>query len=74
MRNTRQHTEKLNVAVDILKEKGALPSEYLPHKLSGNWGSSMECHIQPDLLLIYDINDEEVILHRCGSHAKLFNQ
>ncbi|WP_417880565.1 type II toxin-antitoxin system YafQ family toxin [Vibrio sp.] len=45
-----------------------------PHILQGNWKPHRECHLQPDLLLIWDIDLEsnELILVRCGSHAELF--
>jgi len=53
----------------------ALPERMKAHKLSGNYKGSWECHIFPDLLLIWDQEDNpinEVHLIRLGSHAELF--
>ncbi len=45
-----------------------------PHKLSGNFKNTMECHIKPDLLLIwFEISkDKEINIVRVGSHSELF--
>lgn len=52
----------------------SLPPRYKDHLLTGNWKGRRECHIEPDWLLIYRIDDEdqEIILERTGSHADLF--
>lgn len=43
------------------------------HDLSGNWAGYRECHIKPDLLLIYRKSDTQVLrLARLGSHSELF--
>jgi len=59
---------------DHLIKTGTVPEQYKPHVLQGNWKPHRECHIQPDFLLIWDIDLEtnELILVRCGSHAELF--
>ena len=72
MKNPRHDTDRLALASDILQVEGELPEEYLPHQLSGKWSPKLECHIQPDFLLIYEVSDSEVVLHRCGSHSELF--
>jgi mRNA interferase YafQ len=42
------------------------------HALTGNWNGCRECHIKPDLLLIYQKPDAATLrLERLGSHAKL---
>ena len=53
---------------------GTVPERYKPHELKGNWKPHLECHVQPDFLLIWDVdwNNNELILVRCGSHSKLF--
>ena len=43
-----------------------------PHRLSGQWSESWECHIEPDWLLIWNYRDDALILVRLGSHADLF--
>lgn len=51
-----------------------LPEKYCDHGLSGNWQGFRDCHIKPDLVLIYRIDIEQNLLHlvRLGSHSELF--
>lgn len=60
----------------ILVEKGAkyLDKKYNAHKLSGKYAGYWECHIKPDLLLIWKEEEQQMIitLARAGSHADLF--
>lgn len=49
-----------------------LPEKYRDHALIGNWKGFRECHIKPDLLLIYEKQDHIIQLVRLGSHAELF--
>jgi mRNA interferase YafQ len=64
--------EELLAAVQLLVEQGVLPAAYLAHRLSGEWRSVWECHIEPDWLLIYTVTSEEALLLRTGTHADLF--
>ena len=61
-------------AVRILETKGQLPSSYRPHKLSGNYEGCWECHLKGNWLLIWEQNDEELLLlfTGTGTHADLF--
>ncbi|HMU31204.1 MAG TPA: type II toxin-antitoxin system YafQ family toxin, partial [Nitrospira sp.] len=44
------------------------------HDLSGDWAGYRECHIKPDLLLIYRKSDSDTLrLARLGSHSELFS-
>ena len=50
-----------------------LEQRYRDHNLSGNWSGYRECHIKPDLLLIYrTLDDDTLRLARLGSHSQLF--
>ena len=49
-----------------------LVPKYRDHKLTGEWEGCRDCHLKPDLVMIYEVSDEVVILHRIGSHATLF--
>ncbi len=49
-----------------------LAPQYRDHKLTGDWDGCRNCHLRPDLVMIYEISDEVLILHRLGSHAELF--
>lgn len=62
--------------IDKLSEGEKLDPKYKDHKLSGQFEGKRECHIEPDFLLIYQINEKEIILFlvRVGSHAELFEK
>lgn len=53
-----------------------LPDKNKDHPLSGNWCKYRECHILPDWLLIYRIENEVLILtlSRTGTHSDLFGK
>ena len=49
-----------------------LDERYRDHALSGNWAGQRDCHIRPDLVLIYKKPDEDTLrLARLGSHSEL---
>lgn len=51
----------------------ALAARRRDHPLSGDWSGYRECHLKPDLLLIYRKPDEKTLwLVRLGSHSELF--
>ena len=63
----------LRAVLALLEDDQPLPQRSLDHPLSGNWSSCRECHIRPDLLLIYEKFDSDVLrLVRLGSHSELF--
>ena len=64
----------LNVVLDTLADGKLLPAAYLDHTLKGDWKGHRECHIEPDWLLIYQADDDEVLLARTGTHADLFGK
>lgn len=53
-----------------------LPEKNKDHPLSGNWAKYRECHILPDWLLIYRIEDNVLVLTlaRTGTHSDLFGK
>lgn len=53
-----------------------LPEKYRDHALTGNWIKHRECHILPDWLLVYRIEDDVLILtlSRTGTHSDLFGK
>jgi len=57
-----------------LEEDGIVDSKHKPHKLKGQYVNYWECHIKPDWLLIWEIEDEEKIITfiRTGTHSDLF--
>ena len=51
----------------------SLEARYRDHDLSGDWAGYRECHIKPDLLLIYRKSEPSTLrLARLGSHSELF--
>jgi len=59
-------------AVDLLKIDAPLPRPYFDHPLSGEWNDHRDCHIKPDLVLIYRKPDAQHLdLVRLGSHSEL---
>lgn len=60
--------------IDILISDGNLPIQFRDHALRGNYAGCRECHIMPDLLLIYEIDDKLklITLVEVGSHSELF--
>lgn len=66
--------DKLKEVITILREQKSLPEKYQDHALMGNYVGFRECHIEPDWLLIYKIENDELllILSRTGTHSDLF--
>ena len=66
----------INQAVKILANGEPLEPRYKDHPLIGNYIGFRECHIKPDLLLVYEIRDGvlELYLAATGSHSELFNK
>jgi len=64
--------KKLKAVILKLQSGKVLEKKHKPHSLSGRWSRYMECHIEPDWLLIYQMNETELWLVRTGSHADLF--
>ena len=59
--------------VSLLIQDGQLGRKYRDHELVGDWHGYRECHVWPDLLLIYKLSGQDSLrLARIGSHSKLF--
>jgi len=65
---------KLHGVFKELIEKGSVDTEYLPHKLVGNYTGYWECHIQGDWLLVWEIDKKSKIvkLIATGTHSDVF--
>ena len=63
---------KLKTVIELLIAGDDLPAHYLDHPLRGNYAGSRDCHIEPDWVLIYKIDGDDVYLVRTGTHADLF--
>lgn len=62
----------LEPVISTLQEGKVLPEKMSDHPLSGQWKDHRDCHVKPDLVLIYKTDDEAVTLVRLGSHSELF--
>ncbi len=67
-------SDRLKRAITLLSDGKSLPEDYKDHKLTGNLKHHRECHLAPDVLLIYRIEDDFLILTlvNVGSHFQLF--
>lgn len=68
----RYDLARLYVILEMLRTERPLPTMTRPHMLKGKWLGAWECHIGFDWLLIYEITDKEIWLHRTSSHSDLF--
>ena len=68
--------ELLEEVIAMLAMGETLPDKHKDHALTGNWVGHRECHILPDWLLIYRIEDEVLLLTlaRTGTHSDLFGK
>jgi mRNA interferase YafQ len=64
--------ERIKTIMRDLIERKFLDRKYRDHILIGNFKDRRECHIEPDWLLIYRIDEPRIIFERTGSHADLF--
>lgn len=66
--------DKLTHVIKMLCSGKPLPRQYRDHPLSGTYAGFRECHIEPDWILIYRIenNQLQLILARNGTHSDLF--
>jgi mRNA interferase YafQ len=73
-RHDKNFLVELEKVLDTLAKGKDLPDRNLNHPLIGEFKGCFECHIKPDILLVYKIEQSEliVLLLRLGSHAKLF--
>ncbi len=77
LKKTIKQGKKLAVLEEVvikLQRREGLPGKYRDHNLGGNWNGYRECHLEPDWLLIYKLNEAELYLYltRIGSHSELF--
>lgn len=69
-------TDLLEQIITSLADGVPLPDKNKDHALSGNWSGHRECHILPDWLLVYHIEDNVLVLTlvRTGTHSDLFGK
>ena len=69
--NDEEDLAYIDVVYKLLSDE-ILSKKYKDHQLIGNMKAFRECHIKPDILLIYQIENETLKLIDIGSHSELF--
>ena len=66
--------DKLNEVVLLLANQEVLPPKYRDHAMTGKYAGCRECHIQPDWLLVYSIDNGRLVLFLLdtGTHSDIF--
>ena len=72
MKRQNKNMDKLTEVMGLLINEQPLLSKHKNHPLYGNYINWWECHIEPDWLLIYRIENQQIIFNRTGSHSDLF--
>jgi mRNA interferase YafQ len=68
----RDIADKLGLVLQPLAEDSPLSPKYCDHPLSGEWKDHRDCHVKPDLVLIYRKSGKQTLqLVRLGSHSEL---
>jgi mRNA interferase YafQ len=72
--NNQKVISEIDNVILLLSKGQQLSSKYREHILQGNWKGYHECHIFPDLLIIYkhDTSEDAIKLARLGNHSQLF--
>ena len=63
---------RLYTVMKALENEEVLDAKYKEHPLIGNYTGYLECHIEPDWLLIYKSNGQDLYFARTGTHSDLF--
>jgi mRNA interferase YafQ len=71
--NSKDLTSILDAVLELLINDEQLASNFRVHKLVGQYKGFEECHLKPDLLMIYLRLDNKLRLVRLGSHSELFS-
>jgi mRNA interferase YafQ len=63
---------KLRELILLLAKGSPLAPRFNDHPLTGEWKHHRECHLEPDWLLIYKVEGDDLYLVRTGTHSDLF--
>ena len=64
--------DKLRALLHLLIQEQPLPQACLDHPLKGSWKGHRGAHIEPDWILVYRIDGNDLHLTRTGTHADLY--
>jgi mRNA interferase YafQ len=65
---------KLRAVLDLLIAEAPLPPALRDHPLRGNWSGFRDLHVEPDWLLLYKVDGNDLLLARTGTHADIFDE
>ncbi|MEW6667793.1 MAG: type II toxin-antitoxin system YafQ family toxin [Thermodesulfobacteriota bacterium] len=71
IRSGKEKDKLIEIMQKLIAEQ-PLDAKHRDHKLRGRFEARRECHIEPNWLLIYKLEDDCVIFERTGSHSDLF--
>lgn len=71
---SKKQIDKTKAVIQMIADGEVLPAKYSDHQLKGELKEYRDCHVEPDLVLIYKLEDEILTLtaFRVGSHSYLF--
>lgn len=76
LKRYQNYPDKINSLESVLRclvNETPIPAVHKPHLLKGNYKGYMECHVENDMLLIWnDTATNTIVLVRLGSHSELF--
>ncbi len=72
MKKSGKSFDVFKKVIQLLVQGEPLDEKFRDHKLSGNYVGTRECNIEPDWLLIYLDQDDELTLIRTGTYSDLF--
>ncbi|GAA6837636.1 type II toxin-antitoxin system mRNA interferase toxin, RelE/StbE family [Helicobacter pylori] len=70
--NQKIELEIFDLVIENLRNQIPLDEKFKDHALVGEYKGCRECHIKPDVLLVYRIQNNVLTLVRLGSHSELF--
>ena len=65
-------TPEWGEVLNCLTSNAFIPEKYKDHALTGNYKGYRDCHVKPDLVLIYRTDENVVELVRLNSHSEVF--
>ena len=74
VRKRGKNLQKFKIIARTLIEGNKLDPLHRDHRLVGDYKGRRECHIEADWLLIYKLDQDQIIFERTGSHTDLFKK
>jgi len=72
MEKRGKDTGKIKTVINLLAKDALLPESYKDHALTGSFSGFRDCHVEPDWVLIYKKEGDNLFLEVTGTHSDLF--